>query len=771
MTAYSGVRIVDFTSGITGPLATMLLSDFAADVIKVEPPSGDPWREHPGYLCWNRNKRRVVLDLETYEGLRDARRLLATADVAVFDQRPGELERLGLDAITLQERFPSLVHAWIPPYGRHGRWSQLPPADALRSAVTGGCFMQYSWEDVPVHLITPQHSYQHGIAAAGAIASALFDRARSGQAHAVHLSGLHAYGIIESVAAVDAPDIFRMRSPGARGAWPNYHLYQCADGEWLFLGTLMPNHFLKAIEVLDLFDILAIEGVDGDVTNIRLPEVAPLVVERLEERFAEKPREEWLDLLHDNGVPSAPVGVREEWFESETIVANGMRVMLAHPELGEVAMPGVPIEMHQTPGAVRGFMQDATLEELLADAPSASAQPEHEPTAATGLPLSGVRVLDLGIVVAGPHSATQLANFGADVIKVESLDGDSFRAYGLGFVGLNQGKRGISIDMKQDEARELLYDLVRQADVVVDNYRVGVLERLGASYETLRAVNPDIICCSVTGYGTKGPLARDPGFDPLLQARSGLMEAQGGDDEPVFHQIPINDTSSALMAAFGIATALHARQQTGKGQLIETCLANQSIICQSGDLVSYEGRPPAPRGGRDWPGETALRRRYQCSDGWIMLWCSELAHYPSLCVALEHPEWTGRMVAEDALCQPLEGETTERLAEAFSALTADDAIDRLLGHGVPAARVTTIEGMFSSPWFRANSFFWETDHPEFGHMTSVNTFGEWNGKPAPFPRRAPLLGEHTIDVLTELGLSSARIDELREAGAIKAYGQ
>ncbi|MGE5594891.1 MAG: CoA transferase, partial [Hyphomicrobiales bacterium] len=226
--AFSGTRILDFTQGVAGPMATMLLADLGADVLKVEPPGGDRMKDAPGYLCWNRNKRIATLDLHTAAGLAEARRLLAAADVAVFDQRPGELERLGLDAATLSNANPRLLHAWMPPYGATGRWSQLPPDELLLTAVSGVADMQLSFEEQPVALVTPQVSYGHALITANAIAAGLVERHRSGRGQAITISGLHGVSAIET-GAVDAPGVIRI-ARGSLGGVPNYRLYQCADG-------------------------------------------------------------------------------------------------------------------------------------------------------------------------------------------------------------------------------------------------------------------------------------------------------------------------------------------------------------------------------------------------------------------------------------------------------------------------------------------------------------------------------------------------------------
>src|SRR5512139_2385320 len=268
MTAFEGIRIIDFSEGIAGPMATMLLGDLGAEVIKVERPGGDRMKDHPGYLCWNRNKQVITLDLHGFAGLSAARSLLATADVAVFDWHPGELERNGLDPVTVRAANPALLHAWFPPYSPSGRWSQLPPDEALLSAVSGVSWLQMSYEDRPTYLVTPQVQYGQAMLGAGVLASALFERAKSGRGQAITVSGLHGVSATESGGTIRAADMFRMGGRGSRGGVPNYRLYECADGEWFFLGTLTPQFFLKALEATDMLHLMAWEQVGGEFTNL-----------------------------------------------------------------------------------------------------------------------------------------------------------------------------------------------------------------------------------------------------------------------------------------------------------------------------------------------------------------------------------------------------------------------------------------------------------------------------------------------------------------------
>jgi crotonobetainyl-CoA:carnitine CoA-transferase CaiB-like acyl-CoA transferase len=438
-----------------------------------------------------------------------------------------------------------------------------------------------------------------------------------------------------------------------------------------------------------------------------------------------------------------------------------MRVSLQHDDLGRIDLPGVPVKLSETPGSVRHLMQRADVDSIEPrPAPPLGAAP-----ARTGGPLAGVRILDLGNIIAGPLASAVLANFGADVIKVESPTGDSFRAYALAFVGFNQGKRSLCLDLKRPEGREAFYEIVRQSDVVCDNYRHGVLERLEIGYGTLREINPRIIAASVTSYGPRGPLSRDPGFDPIMQARSGLMAAQGGGDEPVFYAMAVNDVASALVAAFGIVAALHVRETTGRGQRVETSLANQSVLAQSGELTGYEGRPPAPLGDRDCVGVRALERFYACADGWLIVACTRPAHFEGLCAALHQSDWLERWSATNALEEARDGPLASVIATVLAGLPREKALEEMRARGVPAAPVTRFEEVYSSPLFGANDFFAEEVHPTQGPMLTVRRFAHWSRTPSGFARRFPKLGEHTEELLSELGFARAEIARLIESGA------
>ncbi|MDB5482937.1 MAG: CoA transferase [Caulobacteraceae bacterium] len=749
MTAFEGLRVVDVSQGLAGPMATMLLADFGAEVVKVEPPGGDRLRDAPGYLTWNRGKARTVLDPETAEDLEVLKDLVGGADVAVFDHAPGRLEALGLDGRTLTARHPRLVHLWVPPFGVSGPWSALPEHHGMLVGLTGTAFRQGSYADQPIWHVMPMVLHGQAVMAAGAAAAALKDRFRTGLGQAVIVSGAHANAEIAGpLGLLDAPGMMQGHPLGGSAS---YRLYQCGDGEWLFLATLFPHFFERAVEALKLRERVAGESPIFD---------AGLLIERV---FREKTRAEWLAVLAAHDVPAAPVSDRADWLNSGPLTDNALRLTFDHPELGPVEMPGAPIKLAETPASVRGLMREATAEELKA---FARPRPAPEPAGGGALPpLAGVKVLDLGTVIAGAYASCILANFGADVIKIESAEGDPFRPFGPGFTNHNRGKRGLGLNLKDPEGRAAFLDLARGADVVVDNYRLGVRRRLGIDYEVLRAVNPRIVSASINAYGSTGAEAHLPGFDPLLQARSGMMAAQGGPgEEPVFHSVAVNDVATAAVAAFGVIAALNAREVTGRGQNVETCLAAQSALFQSAALTTWTGAPAPPVGERDCIGFSAVDRYYPCADGWITLGLTTPGQAAALEAALGGDDWGRRF--PDVLNQPRRGDLAREIAGLLRARRRSAVLAALTAAGVPATPVFRGDEARGEQWLWESGFFELRRHPAWGDMIASRAFADFSRGGAGFTRLDPDLGEHTVEVLREFGFDMDRIRRLADARLI-----
>ena len=350
-----------------------------------------------------------------------------------------------------------------------------------------------------------------------------------------------------------------------------------------------------------------------------------------------------------------------------------------------------------------------------------------------------------------------LADLGAEVLKIEAADGDPFRMAAFGFVGWNRGKRSMVLDLKRAEGREVFLDLARRADVVVDNFRAGVMERLGLGWETLHDVNPRLVHTSITGWGSSGPLATRPGFDPIFQACSGLMQAQGGADDPVFHMIAYTDYSAGALGALATVAALGARERTGRGQRVDVSLFRTSYVMQAAEMILAPGCPSPPAGGRDFLGPLARRRLYACADGWVCVAASAEAHAAAL----------GRLAGVPlALDDPAEGAAAAAVTRALGALSRAEALARLAGAGVPAAPCLDFQELFTDPLLRAAGCVAEPSHPALGPLRMSGAFIDFEATPAVLRRSAPLLGADGPAALGELGYPAERIAALIDAGVV-----
>ncbi|HEY8490241.1 MAG TPA: CoA transferase [Dehalococcoidia bacterium] len=778
---FEGVRVIDWSQGIAGPVAALLLAEQGADVVKVEPPGGDRARGLPGFHVWNRSKRGVTADPASDGGRETLRRLARAADVLVADAAPPELARLGLTYEDLAAENPALIFCHVPPYGSRGPHAGRPPLDDLAAALNGLMGTQWSTRGGPVYLVSPIGSYGTALLAAGAVSAALYAREHTGRGQRLEVSWIAGGLALETGAAIRGASVQRVSSgamaadPATNnplGPVPVYRLFQAADGRWLFIACGNATFWSRLALVLDRPDLLADPRYAAAPWGIP-PEHRLELAGLVQAAIATRPREEWLRILEEADIPCAPVLTRAEFMEDPQVRHLGLRVEVEDPELGHTVQVGVPVEFRGMPGAVRGPAPrlGQHTAEVLAD--PAWARPPAALPARGGRdgdrcgPLAGVRVIDLTSYIAGSLCPMMLADYGADVVKVEFLEGDAFRSFGYGFLGWNRGKRGLAVQLKHPKGRELVHRLVRDADVVVENYRPGVARRLGLDYETLRAVNPRLIYASVNAYGDSGPYVEKPGFDPLIQARSGLMAAQGGPgNPPVYYTCAVCDYAGAQALAFAVCAALYARERTGAGQHVATSLTAMALLAQSGDFIFYEGKPPEPPGGPDLLGRSATYRHYRCADGWLFLALTEPDGWPALAAALGRPELAAGCPGREAVAAPAEGPLAAALEQAFAAEPVAAWLERLDRAGIPVAPVLNIAALFDDPHIRANDLMAEHQHPLWGTVHQTGLLVKFSETPGVLQRPAPLLGQHNREVLREAGLSEEEIDALAAEGII-----
>ncbi len=760
MRPLEGIRVVELSTGIAGPVAGMLLGDYGAEVVKVEPPDGDPARAVAGFAVWNRNKQGVVVAPHSQHGRRRLGEMLAGADVCIYG-----------DAASLHDvaaANPGLVRLFMPPYTADGTpWAGGAESHELLAAIAGASSRQSSFDGGPVHLVYPLLLYEQGVWASACAVAALVERQRSGVGQTVTVAGIHgALACSPGSFAIDPAQPPLPTNVGAGGRNPTYSTFRCEDGAWLFMAALTPKFQANAFKVLGVGDLFADPRIGGVPSRLIRPENRGWVRERLDGAFATRPRDEWLERLERGDCPAGPVCDRDDWLEHPQVTANGLRAEVDDPERGRVVMPDLCIGLAKSPGEVRAPAprlgeHDATAGRW---APRRGALPSTRHLEETGDargealrragrgPLAGYRVLNLGTILAGPYAGTLLAGLGADVVKVEAPAGDAFRETGFVY---NRGMRSLSIDLGRPAGQRAFHRLVGTADVVIDNARLGVPERLKADYATLAEVNPRVITLSIAGFGEHGPLASRPAFDPVLQAMSGMMSAQGGDGDPGFYTIPVNDVAAGATSALAVCLALYHRGRSGEGQRTTTSLVACSLLMQSGELARFEGRPPALRGGRDFLGPAPADRFYRTSDGWLRVQASSLA---ALAEALG--------LAPAHLEEPRSALVPAAIAEALASTPLASALDRLRGAGIPAAPARHPLEVARDPAIAAAELLVERRFPDGRPYLVPHRYAGFSRTEQGPIADAPGLGEHSREMLAEAGLSDSEIEALIEQNVV-----
>jgi len=387
-------------------------------------------------------------------------------------------------------------------------------------------------------------------------------------------------------------------------------------------------------------------------------------------------------------------------------------------------------------------------------------------------PLSGVRVVELAHIMAGPVCGLMLADMGADVLKVERLpSGDATRGFlppdingeSAAFMMLNRGKRGVAVDLRAQAGVEVVRRLVSEADVLLENFRVGTMDRIGLGWKALSELNPRLVYCQITGFGRNGPLSEQGGFDLIAQGYSGLMSVtgEGPGREPVKVGAPVTDITAGILAAFGVTAALLERERTGRGQLVDTSLFEAGVVqtyWQSA-ITLASGVSPGPMGSAH-----PLAAPYQAlstSDGWINVGASNEGTWLRLTEALGRPDLREdiRFKTNQARMGHLQ-ELVDTLAPSFAKLTTDEWLERLQQAGVPVGPVASVGEMLEHPHSLARDMVIKVDHARLGSVRSLGMPVKLSSlEKSELKTGAPVLGQHTGEVLSEFGYSQEEISE------------
>lgn len=790
-----GVRVIDLAWGTAGPMTTMMLADMGADVVRVERPDGDPFADQAGYRVWNRGKRSAVIDLRSADGAATFRSLATRADVVVQAFSPGTAARLGVDHASLSSANPRLITCSITGYGDHPRHRGRVGYDGLVAARTGLLFDQKGRRGTAMEFNNgrpgphPEFDAPEGLVrgadrpgpvfprsmwpSVGAtyfatlgIAAALRARERTGRGQLVETS------LLRGALAAACLNWQRVEDPDAPlyWMWPADSrsiegLYECSDGRWVHHWTIRPNWVLAAAEGDELRppdfegayrddpDRVSMEP-DGMLTGIFLhPQLAAA--------FGKFPADAWVAAGDSARMGVAPVRSPAEALADESFLADGCVVEVDDPEVGRIRHCGPLLEFSRTPSAVagpapnRGQHSAEVLDEARTTPAEAPAPPQASPGEALGHPLAGIRVIDLGLGVAGPFAGRALADLGADVVKVHALHDTYWAGTHMG-LGTNRGKRSIAVDLKHPAGRAVLDRLLDGADVVTTNWRPGAAARLGLDYETLSARFPGLVYCNSRGY-ERGPRSELPGTDQTAAALTGTEWEDGACDAgnpPLWSRSNMGDTGNALLSAIAITAALFHRERTGDGQEVSTSIVNAGLLHTSYAWIHADGA------AGDWGhvdgdqnGLAPGYRLYECAEGsWIFLAAVQVEEQERLLAALGED---ASLLADAAkLAETLEQRFREEPAAAWGA--------RLDAADVPAEPVdeTFCRTMFDDPDAERDQLVARTWAGSVGRFEDPGLLVTFSDTPGIVQRGPSMCGEHTRELMVELGYTDAEVDDL-----------
>ncbi len=809
----TGLTVLDFSLGMPGALCTLVMADYGAEVIKVEPPGGDPFRFQPAWISWNRGKRGVVLDLDTEEGRDQAIRLAGEADVLVESFRPGDMADWGLAYDDLSQLYPRLVYCSITGFGQKGPLRRVKGYEGVVAAKAGRMMNLQGQPDRegPVYSAVYTGSWHASQAAVRGIIGALrvrdlCERGQWVQTSIVqslaspHDNNVGDGGLVNLQLRRRDPERFPGRPGGNRGLSSiGYVPVRTKDGAWLQHANQRIPHIRGHLNAIGLGHLLEDERFEK-VPAISL-ENREILRREILKKQAEKTADEWMDIyIQDGNIAAEPYRDSIQAMDHPAVVSNSAVVTIDDPRVGPMRTLAPLLDFKDTPGEPSGPAPDVgqhnaeILGRLRSNPVSTNdGLPGDHGADVPERPLSGVTVLDLATIQAGPYGASLLADLGARVIKIDATDrrldeGRRSTEQEVADPRTYAGKECIQIDLQTPEGKEIIHKLIGGADVLSHNFRLGVPERLGVDWETCRKINPRMIHVWMAAYGEHGEHARRPGAHPIPGAIiGGAMRQMGRGMPPPPEQVmdmeqtveatrwlmksnwgPDQNTSPAV--ATGIVLALRAREFTGKGQPVHLDMLNANAWTNADEYYDYADRPPIAMPDEEIHGLHALYRLYRCLEGWVFLACLFQDEWETFCRTVGREE----LPADDRFSTPELRKANDEaliaeLSVIFAERTASEWEELLIEADIGCVRADeAVEGDFYAdhPHARANALSVEVEHPYVGKYRRYGGLVEFSLTPGLY-RTSTQIGQHTRPLLREVGYTDQEIEDLGARGIVQ----
>ncbi|MEZ5709241.1 MAG: CoA transferase [Blastomonas sp.] len=725
------LRIVELAEGMAAQVAGLMLAELGADVLKVERPGGDPARGTAPFASWNRGKRSLELDIASDGGMASLRERLAGADVLIHQFTPARARALGLDDASLAAAFPRLVVCGITGSPHNHPDVERSDDELLVAARLGVLYENDGYRAGPIVYRYRQGSWAAAHLAASGILARLVARLQSGRGGAAHTSLYQ--GFLSTLPLVWARN--------SEGPMPNpetyplaprpiaQQLYQCQGGDWLQI--MDPPRQFDYATMPTMWDVLA-EGVEIDTE------------EGKEEAFRRRPLESWLADLRAADIAAEPAYPMGEMLRHPEVIANGYAVKVDDPDFGATVQANVP------------FHTDAPLETgrpapRLGEGGARDWSPPPATVGDNGAPdevLQGVRVVDFGMFLAGPMGPSMMGDMGANVIKVEALTGDRIRFMHRYYQAAARSKRSLAIDLTRPEARPILERLLQWGEVVHHNMRFKGAEKLGLGADNIRATNPDIVFNYVSAYGQRGERGNWPGYDSIFNAIAGWeFENAGEGNRPIFNRPGTMDVSSAQSCLVEIMASLYAKRAGGDAYMTQTSLLGVAAFTQGERLIGPDGELTETwHLDSEQTGFSPWHRIYQGSDGdWIAI----AAHRPD---------------QRDGVRAVL-GDDEAGFAAAAASRSAADLLAALEAEGVPCDAVVLDDAMnrfFDDPLNRELNLVSCLPQPLYGMVEQPGAFWHFGDTDIVFRHCCPAVGEHSDEIMREIGFSDAEIADFRD---------